>query len=87
MFIASSQRQAYYREVESLSSGSTRKRISRTKLAEVELLLPKIPQQQRIAACFTALDTRIAAQASKLDALKTHERGLMQQLFPAPEYQ
>lgn len=24
-------------------------------------------------------------QAAKIDALKTHKRGLMQQLFPAPE--
>lgn len=25
------------------------------------------------------------AQADKLDALKTHKKGLMQQLFPSPE--
>ncbi|MEZ5718917.1 MAG: hypothetical protein R3E55_10780 [Burkholderiaceae bacterium] len=29
------------------------------------------------------MDELIAAQARKVDALKTHERGLMQQLFPA----
>ena len=38
-----------------------------------------------IADCLTALDTRITVQAEKLDALKTHKRGLMQQLFPALE--
>jgi type I restriction enzyme S subunit len=27
----------------------------------------------------------IVAQTQKLDALKTHKKGLMQQLFPAPE--
>jgi len=48
---------------------------------------PKIPEQQRIADCLAALDTRIAAQAAKIDALKQHKRGLMQQLFPAPEEQ
>lgn len=42
-------------------------------------------EQQKIADCLTALDTRIAAQAEKLDALGTHKRGLMQQLFPSPE--
>jgi len=26
-----------------------------------------------------------AAQAAKIDALKTHKKGLMQQLFPSPE--
>jgi type I restriction enzyme, S subunit len=46
---------------------------------------PKITEQQKIADCLTSLDDRVAAQAAKIDALKTHKRGLMQQLFPAPE--
>jgi len=48
---------------------------------------PTPREQQAIADCLTALDTRIAAQAAKIDALKQHKRGLMQQLFPAPEEQ
>ena len=36
-----------------------------------------------IADCLTSLDELIAAQARKLEALKTHKKGLMQQLFPA----
>jgi type I restriction enzyme S subunit len=43
------------------------------------------PEQQRIADCLTTLDDLIAAQTQKLDALKTHKKGLMQQLFPSPE--
>ena len=31
------------------------------------------------------LDETIFAQTKKLDALKTHKKGLMQQLFPFPE--
>jgi len=31
------------------------------------------------------LDDLIAAQSDKLEALKTHKKGLMQQLFPASE--
>jgi len=27
----------------------------------------------------------IAAQTQKLEAIKTHKKGLMQQLFPSPE--
>ncbi len=42
-------------------------------------------EQQKIADCLSALDTRIAAQAAKIETLKQHKRGLMQQLFPAPE--
>ena len=38
-----------------------------------------------IADCLSSLDALIAVQADKLDALKTHKKGLMQRLFPSPE--
>ena len=41
-----------------------------------------IQEQQKIADCLSSLDALIAAQADKIDALKTHKKGLMQQLFP-----
>jgi type I restriction enzyme S subunit len=44
---------------------------------------PKSGEQQRIADCFTSLDDLISVETQKLDALKTHKRGLMQQLFPS----
>ena len=40
-------------------------------------------EQQKIADCLSSLDELIAAQARKVDALKTHKKGLMQQLFPS----
>jgi type I restriction enzyme S subunit len=46
---------------------------------------PHSGEQQRIADCFAGLDDLIAAEAQKLDALKTHKKGLMQQLFPSME--
>lgn len=39
-------------------------------------------EQQKIAECLSSVDELIAAQARKVDALKTHKKGLMQQLFP-----
>ena len=42
-------------------------------------------EQQRIASCLTSLDTLITAETQKLAALKTHKRGLMQQLFPSSD--
>ncbi len=48
-----------------------------------EFLFPSFAEQQRIASCLFSLDELIAAQSDRLDALKTHKRGLMQQLFPS----
>ena len=55
------------------------------KLKALELMLPPPAEQQRIADCLTSLDDLIAAQTQKLNALKTHKKALMQQLFPSPE--
>lgn len=46
---------------------------------------PLLSEQQRIADCLTTLDDLVAAQTEKLDVLKTHKKGLMQQLFPFRE--
>ena len=52
-------------------------------LQEYGLAVPSsYAEQQKIADCLSSLDELIAAQARKVDALKTHKKGLMQQLFP-----
>lgn len=43
---------------------------------------PSYAEQQRIAACLSCLDARLVSQAQKLDCLKRHKQGLLQQLFP-----
>jgi type I restriction enzyme, S subunit len=47
-----------------------------------QALYPPKSEQQKIADCLGSLDELIAEQARKVDALKTHKKGLMQQLFP-----
>lgn len=56
--------------------------INKSLFSAVRLLVPGLPEQQRIADCLTTLDDLIAAETRKLDTLKTHKKGLMQQLFP-----
>jgi type I restriction enzyme S subunit len=51
----------------------------------IPLPRPDICEQRRIASCLSSLDALIAAESEKLDALKAHKKGLMQQLFPAPD--
>jgi type I restriction enzyme S subunit len=59
--------------------------VNKSLFSSVGLLVPKPPEQQRIADCLTSLDDHIAAQTQKHEALNTHKKGLMQQLFPSPE--
>jgi type I restriction enzyme S subunit len=66
-------------------TGMAQPKLNRTMLDTIPIALPEQEEQQRIAACLTALDTQITAQAAKIETLKQHKRGLMQQLFPAPE--
>lgn len=53
-------------------------------LKERRVFFPSVEsgEQQKIANCLTSLDEVIAAQGRKVEALKAHKRGLMQQLFP-----
>lgn len=62
--------------------GSVRIRIYYKDLARLQLALPPFEEQQKIAECLSSVDELIAAQARKVDELKTHKKGLMQQLFP-----
>lgn len=44
---------------------------------------PSHAEQKKIAECLSSLDEVIAAEGQKLDALRQHKKGLMQELFPA----
>ncbi len=70
---------------ESVASGSTIKTIGLPFFKELHITVATVQEQQRIASCLTGLDTLITLEVQKLEALKTHKKGLMQQLFPAPE--
>lgn len=57
--------------------------ITNTTFLSGRLPFPSQPaEQQKIAECLSTLDELIGAESQKLDALKAHKKGLMQQLFP-----
>jgi type I restriction enzyme, S subunit len=52
-------------------------------LQKFPIEIPKNPnEQQKIASCLSSLDEVIAAHSQKLELLKDHKKGLMQNLFP-----
>ena len=54
-------------------------------LNDFPVCAPLPQEQQKIANCLTSIDVLINVQTQKLEALKTHKKGLMQALFPAPD--
>lgn len=65
------------------AGGAIKNVVSVSQIKELELLIPSLPEQQRIVDCLSCLDDLIAAQSAKLEALTTYKKGLMQQLFPS----
>lgn len=57
--------------------------ISIDKFLSIDVWKPSSPEQVQIAECLVSIDALIAAETEKLDSLKDHKQGLMQQLFPA----
>ncbi len=51
-------------------------------LKTLSINIPKPQEQQKIASCLSSLDELITAHSDKLEALKDHKKGLMQNLFP-----
>ncbi|EKN3569200.1 TPA: restriction endonuclease subunit S [Yersinia enterocolitica] len=59
------------------------KTLGQKEFEKLELLIPEdIQEQTAIADVISAFDNLLEIQGQKIDALKAHKRGLMQQLFP-----
>jgi type I restriction enzyme S subunit len=57
--------------------------ITKPEVLAFSVMAPSPAEQERIATCLSNLDALITAETQKLETLKTHKKGLMQQLFPA----
>jgi len=69
-------------KVLSRSEGSNYPAIASSELSKISVRVPEPHEQQKIASCLSSLDALISALSRKIDALKEHKKGLMQQLFP-----
>jgi len=58
-------------------------RLYNDNLRRMKIFSTSKSEQQRIAAFLSSIDNLITAQAQKIESLKVHKKGLMQQLFPA----
>src|SRR5690606_13457770 len=70
------------RRLNDLGAGAGFKEISSSSLKTFKIPLPQRAEQQKIADCLSSLDEVIELEAKRLDTLKAHKKGLLQQLFP-----
>ncbi|MBR0789883.1 restriction endonuclease subunit S [Bradyrhizobium manausense] len=70
---------------EQVATGSTIKTIGLPFFDAMQITIPRLSEQKKIAACLSSLDEMLAAQSQKVKGLTTHKHGLLQQLFPPLE--
>ena len=75
----------FHSYVDRINTSSGIPQISARQSKEFRFCFPPEAEQHRIASCLRSLDALITAETQKLEALRTHKKGLMQQLFPLPE--
>lgn len=78
------QTKAYEKQV-SADLGATINSINGNQLKKYEFFIPEPDEQRKVAECLGSIDDRITLETQKLDALRVHKKGLMQQLFPAED--
>lgn len=71
--------------LEDYLTGMAQPKLNRAKLDIIPIPLPEKDEQKAIADCLSNVDNLINAQSQKLESLKSHKKGLMQQLFPRTE--
>ena len=74
-------REDFYPALESHATGTGSKRIQPTSLVRLNLLLPSLPEQRRIAAMLTALATELHLLATQRAHWQQQKQGLLQALL------
>ncbi|DAB29093.1 MAG TPA: hypothetical protein CFH84_11405 [Sulfurimonas sp. UBA12504] len=72
-------------DIAKIAQGDTVVHLYSSQLQQLDILFPSLQEQQKIADCLSSLDGLISAQSKKVELLKEHKKGLMQQLFPSSE--
>lgn len=69
------------KEITTKSGGSTRYNVGQETLSDVEVMFPKLEEQEKIASFFSLIDDKVSLQGDKVEALKDYKRGMMQKIF------
>ena len=67
--------------ISSLGQGITRFNISKEKVADLQIAIPSLPEQRKIAALLSAVDERIAVETEYAALLQKQKAYLLRQMF------
>lgn len=62
-------------------TGSNYPAINSTDLSDIDICLPSIGEQEKIASFFSLIDKKIELQTEKVEELKKYKKGIMQKIF------
>ena len=68
-------------ELISRSNGSTFPEISKTAIEKIFLNTPSFPEQKKIAAFLSSIDSKIESTSQQIDKMQNFKKGLLQQMF------
>ena len=63
------------------ANGSTFLEISKSEIGKIPICAPTLPEQQKIASFFTAIDQKISQLKRKKTLLEQYKKGVMQKIF------
>lgn len=72
----------YRKAITRLAQGGIRYNISKIAFLDLKIFIPQKDEQICISDCLSSIDELITAESKKLELLKQHKNGLMQNLFP-----
>lgn len=72
---------SYHTQLMPLLQGIKVLSITKPEIEKTVIAFPSLPEQEKIADFFTALDTKIEAMKQQQDALKAMKKGFLQQMF------
>ena len=75
---------SYLKSIANFGARHDRMNITSEGFFNMPIFLPSLEEQEKIASFLSELDALISAQDQKVERLKEHKKGLMQQLFPQP---
>ena len=71
----------FRKKVFSIAQGGTQIYVNFSNVKNLQILLPSLNEQKKIASFFSLIDKKIELQTEKVEELKNYKKGIMQKIF------